>query len=329
MTFGRISLGLCLVAAVACGSNSSAAKPVSPRTTDRTSPTTTPDAEPASPSTTTVVQSASPVPSDSPPTAYVAQGARLIAVDVRTGRAQTKLADFGPRASLDWVTYDPPRRRVFLGVSSGCDPGVNGIWVVGTDGHGLRKVARSGGRASVSPDGTRLAYPVSGDGCGVQWLFVRDLATGKEQRFERPGGAAFIDGVAWIDDRYVYFSSLDIARTLDTTNLSSPLVPGESPKRGRVVEAIQGGYAAQHGCVLNAPLGCKATLSVSFTSGGPGYQYGPIANPLGWSVDATGAHALVLVDEPTGVGANTRSVVWIVDRAGGRWRLVEGQAADW
>jgi hypothetical protein len=223
-----------------------------------------------------------------------------------------------------------PRRRVFFGASSGCDPGVNGIWVVGTDGRGLRKIAREGERASVSPDGTHLAFPVSGDGCGTQFIVVHDLGSGKEQLFERPGGASFIDGVAWIDDRYVYFSSLDTgARTLDTTKPKSPLLAGETPRRGRVQDAVTDGYALQRGCTPDALPGCEATLSVTFMHGGAGYQFGAIANPIDWSVDATGTHALVILDERTGVGDYTRSVVWIVGRAGGHWRLIEGQAADW
>src|SRR5882672_2736099 len=94
MRFGRMSPLLCLLAFVGCGAAGSGAAPVS-TPAGEAAPTSTSFAAPATTSTSVAIRLVSPPVTDSPAAAYVAQGSRLVAVDVRTRRVRTTLADFG------------------------------------------------------------------------------------------------------------------------------------------------------------------------------------------------------------------------------------------
>ncbi len=271
-----------------------------------------------------------PLPSGLPSTAYVSDGSRLFAIDVASRNVRATLAHFSADAPIEWVTLDGPRHRVFFGVTSGCDPGVNGIWVVDTSGGGLRKVAAVGYRAAVSPDGTKLAFPIGIDGCGVQAIVIHDLRTGKEQRIDRPSRARFITGVGWVTDRYLVFSDLELlgVHTIDTDATGGPRVIDDGAVTpGKVVDSVIGGYALQNGCTQNVPVGCKSRLSILFAPGRRSFELAAVPDVQSWSVDATGKSALAIVD--TGAGSGHITTMVRVVTADGSWDLIPGHAADW
>jgi Tol biopolymer transport system component len=61
-----------------------------------------------------------------------------------------------------------------------CGPG--GIWVIGADGSGLRKVIPNGEKPSWSPDGSRIAYQVRGQ-MSLGPLRIADADGGNVQKF--------------------------------------------------------------------------------------------------------------------------------------------------
>jgi hypothetical protein len=105
-----------------------------------------------------------------------------------------------PRSAVGeiaWLVVDAPRTRIFFGVSSGCDPGVNGTWMIGFDGGSLRKLSESGNRPAVSADGRFLAFSEHTDGCGSRQLVVLELDSGRQFTYT---STESLGNVAWVDD---------------------------------------------------------------------------------------------------------------------------------
>jgi hypothetical protein len=98
---------------------------------------------------------------------------------------------------ISWIVVDAPRERIFFGVTSGCDPGDNGTWMIGFDGVTPRKVSDSGARPAVSPDGRFLAHSEHTDGCGSRRLVVEEIETGRGFSYDADVSLTY---AAWIDD---------------------------------------------------------------------------------------------------------------------------------
>ena len=81
----------------------------------------------------------------------------MVAIDTGDPARRRTLTTLPKDAGISWVTVDAPHARIFFGVTSGCDPGVNGMYEMPIGGGSRRKIAPDGNRAAVSPDGTKLA----------------------------------------------------------------------------------------------------------------------------------------------------------------------------
>jgi hypothetical protein len=174
--------------------SSTAPVPV-PTTSVSTSSTTTSSPPP-------VPTTALPIPqgtlSGVPTTAYAALSSGVAEISTVDGSVVQWLHRSAGGA-VSWVEADVAHARVFFGISDDC--GAN-IWVVGTDGSDAHRVA-SGHRVAVSPDGRRIAFARTEDGCGAGALVVHDLETGAEKIWRKardPEAFAEFQNVAWEPD---------------------------------------------------------------------------------------------------------------------------------
>jgi Tol biopolymer transport system component len=130
------------------------------------------------------------------------KGAVLV-VDATTGEPRDTLA---PPGSADG-THKPSRApggTIYFS-KQGVDCGYPTLFEVPLDGSREPRRLGNGGAPAVSPDGTRLAYFTPSNGCIGATLVVRNLATGKEQRWEAPESDGYfsngaITAIAWAPD---------------------------------------------------------------------------------------------------------------------------------
>lgn len=113
-----------------------------------------------------------------------------------------------PVGEISWVVVDAPRERIFFGVSSGCDPGDNGTWVIGFDGATPRQLNHEGSRVAVSPDGRFIAQTVHTDGCGSRQLRVQEIASDAMFTYT---AAESLGTVAWAEDDSALLVGVDDA----------------------------------------------------------------------------------------------------------------------
>lgn len=145
-----------------------------------------------------------PMPLPAPPCDTTEQVSPLVLVPPGTNEAI--LLPRSAIGQIDWIVVDAPRERIFFGVTSGCDPGVNGTWMIGFDGVTPRKLSESGSRPAVSPDGRFIAYSEHTDGCGSRRLVVQEIESGRRFTYE---AAVLLWSVAWVDDGAGLLVSLD------------------------------------------------------------------------------------------------------------------------
>lgn len=168
----------------------------SPTVTEPTTPTTAtsvPDEV-----TTTVVP-----PAGTAPARWVGRSVdgRLVAVDTVSGREETLATFDDPRVP----SSEPAAAGSFLGMAdlspdgttvyyeTCCEPAVGQVFRVPATG-GDPELVTSGTDPAVSPDGTKLAV------VELQWLKVRDLATGAETRYEAAELPTMLSHPAWSPD---------------------------------------------------------------------------------------------------------------------------------
>ena len=147
------------------------------------------------------------------------------------GQSQPLVIDTGGTAT-DLLAFRPGDREVtFLGSNGG----VNGLYVVGVDGRGLRTIVpRDVESAVLSPDGTKIAYTLWDGSVGT--VHVADVATGRDTipAFDPPSGGGVIDEISsWSPDG----SRLMFGRFHGNASRHLAVAPSSG---GRVVEVGSG-----------------------------------------------------------------------------------------
>lgn len=186
----------------------------------------------------------------SPPERVVAVTSKgaLLVVDAANGETLDLLA---PPGSADPNQKPSVARRgttVYFS-KQGVDCGYPTLFEVPLDGSGGLRRLGNGGAPAVSPDGTRLAYSTPSNGCVGATLVVRELASGKEQRWEAPESDGYfsngaITAIDWAPDGRrlafqfewegsgVYLLDTQLPGRLDTAR---PLEPGQQPDNTSLV----------------------------------------------------------------------------------------------
>jgi hypothetical protein len=302
--------------------DSSPAARVTTRSTVHSAPTTA--------GTQATVPANQPVQTGAMPRdAVVAIGPALVVIDTNDPSKRRTLITFTGDAHIDWVTVDRPHGRVFFGVTSGCDPGIDGMYAMPLNGGLLRKISTYGYRAAVSPDGTKIAYSVHTDGCGSRDVVVQDVASGHRERFS--GGRSLHVG-AWASDGQSLFFNTEGTPTIYRFRPFDPgarLDDAERWDTGIVSDAGGGRVAILDWCPPDpAPGVCNVGVRTrSEDATGPTYSFGEVTSVEGLSIDATGMWPLLVIDRLT-TGTNAEPIVRLF--ADGKWRdLVQGNAADW
>jgi len=131
------------------------------------------------------------------------QGKPALQVFDAKGTTQPRLIDIGGMTAL-YLAFRPGDREITFRGSLGA---TDGLYAVGIDGAGLRTIVPpgTGDYASLSPDGTKIAYQVwngarSGTGGTVH---VADVSTGADTTpafLPAPGGAVIDDAPVWSPD---------------------------------------------------------------------------------------------------------------------------------
>jgi hypothetical protein len=279
--------------------------------------------------TETTVAGEKPVQSGAmPKDAVVAIGPALVVIDTHEPSKRRTVTSFGGDASIDWVTVDRPHGRVFFGVTSGCDPGIDGMYVMPLSGGPRRKISPYGYRAAVSPDGTKIAYSVHTDGCGSRDVVVQDVASGQRQRFS--GGRSVHVG-AWASDGQSLFFNTEGTPVVYRFRPFEPgarLDDSERWDTGIVADSGGGRIALLDWCSGTSFGGCTVGVRTrSEDPTGPTYSFGHVNSVEGLSIDSSGMWPLLVIDRPT-TGTNSEQIVRLF--ADGKWRdLVKGNAADW
>jgi Tol biopolymer transport system component/predicted Ser/Thr protein kinase len=116
-----------------------------------------------------------------------------------------------------------------------------------------------GGAASISPDGTHLAY-VASDSLGRKLISVRDLRSGTVRRLDGTMGAIF---PFWSpDSRFIGFASYEKLRTIDA-NGGNPVTVCDAPN-------YRGGSWSPNGTIIFCPIsGQSGLVSVPAQGGTP------------------------------------------------------------
>lgn len=302
---------------------------VSPSST--TTPGSSNRSTPSSTATTTTSTSAprpmiEPIQTGAMPTeAFVAVGPSLVAIDTHDPTQRRTLTTFPSHSSIDWITADLPHGRVFFGVTSGCDPGVNGMYEIPAADGTRRKIAPGGNRAAVSPDGTKIAYSVHTDGCGSTELVIQDVASGSRKTFS---GRRSIDAAGWSADGqavflWAYDGSAPAVFRFRPFAAGAQLDKSERWDTGIAADAGGGRIAILDWCTSDTPDACVPGVRTrSETASGPDFSFGPVASAGTLSIDSSGQWPLVVKDNPPG------QVVSYF--AHGKWHeLARGNAADW
>jgi hypothetical protein len=260
-----------------------------------------------------------------PTEAFIAVGSSLVAIDTHDPAQRRTLTTFPKDASIDWITADPTHGRLFFGVTSGCDPGVNGMYEMPVAGGSRRKIALAGNRASVSPDGTKIAYSVHTDGCGSRDLWVQDVANGTRQTFT---GTRSIDVGGWSADGQSLFIDAYDDSGAQAVFRFRPFVAGaqlDSSERwdsGIAADAGSGRVAIMDWCSGQTPECVVGMRTRSDGTAEPDYSFGRVSAPGQMSIDTTGQWPLIVKDNPPG-----QVVSFFAD---GKWQeLAPGNAADW
>ena len=287
----------------------------------------------ATSSSTTTTSTSTPRPiiepiqtSAMPSEAFVAVGPALVAIDTHDPTQRRTLTTFPADSSIDWITADVPHGRVFFGVTSGCDPGINGMYEMPAAGGTQRKIAPDGNRAAVSPDGTKIAYSLHTDGCGSTDLVIQDVASGSRKTFS---GNRSIDVGGWsADGQSVFLWAYD--GSAPTVFRFRPFADGAQLDKsqrwdtGIAADAGGGRIAILHWCTSDIPDGCVPGVRTrSETASGPDFSFGAVTSAETLSIDSSGQWPLVVKDNPSGQVVSFYAGL-------GTWQvLAPGNAADW
>jgi hypothetical protein len=261
-----------------------------------------------------------------PAEAFVAVGPALVAIDTHDAARRRTLTTFPSEAGINWVTADVPRGHVYFGVTSGCDPGVNGMYEMPTAGGLRRKIAPVANRVAISPDGAKLAYSVPTDGCGSQDLVVQDVASGQRQTFS---GHRSIDVGGWSADGQSLFLDAYAGATPAVFRFrpfaaNAQLDRSERWDTGVARDAGGGRVAILDWCSSDAPSGACVVGVRTRADGTAGrdYSFGRSVNIADLSIDTSGQW-------PLAIGGNPPHEV-VSFFANGKWHeLAPGNAADW
>ncbi|HTK17597.1 MAG TPA: hypothetical protein VL769_14480 [Acidimicrobiia bacterium] len=266
-----------------------------------------------------------PIQTSAMPTeAFVAVGSSLVAIDTHDPTNRRTLTTFPGDAGIGWITLDLTHSRVFFGVTSGCDPGVNGTYEIPLTGGSRRKIAPIGGRAAVSPDGTKIAYSVQTDGCGSRDLVVQDIASGNRRTFT---GTRSIEVGGWSSDGQSLFLDAYDASTPSIYRFrpfvaNAQLDAGARWDSGIAADAGGGRVAIMDWCTGQTPECVVGLRSRSDGANQPDYSFGRVNAPGQMSIDTTGQWPLIVTDNPPG-----QVVSFYADS---KWQeLAPGNAADW
>jgi hypothetical protein len=304
---------------------------VAPSSTTRADSSTS--SVPSSTTTTTTTTSTTqparatvaPIQTSAMPTeAFVAVGSSLVAIDTHDPTKRRTLTAFPGDAGIGWITLDLTHSRVFFGVTSGCDPGVNGTYEMPVTGGSRRKIAPLGGRAAVSPDGTKIAFSVQTDGCGSRDLVVQDVTGGNRRTFT---GTRSIDVGGWSSDGQslfldAYAASGPAIFRFQPFVAGSQLDDSERWDSGVAADVGDGRVAIMDWCTGQTPECVVGLRSRSDGADQPDYSFGRANAPGQMSIDTTGQWPLIVTDNPPG-----QRVSFFAD---GRWQeLAPGNAADW
>jgi hypothetical protein len=261
-----------------------------------------------------------------PEDVIVAVGPTIVAIATGDPAIRHMLTTLPPDASVDWITVDRPHGRVFFGVTSGCDPGINGMYLMPLAGGARRKIAPGGFRAAVSPDGSRIAYSVHTDGCGSRDVAVQDVKTGRVLTYS---GTRSIGVGGWsADGRSLFVSTENGTPTVYRFRLGGDTNLDHSDRWDHGIANDSGGgrVAILDWCLPNA-LQCVIGIRTHSELGGPDYSYGQMEDVASLSIDASGQWPLLVADR-TVAGSAAREVVLMF--AAGTWQeLALGNAADW
>jgi hypothetical protein len=268
-----------------------------------------------------------------PQQAFVAVGPALVAIDSNEPSKRRTVTSFGGDAHIDWVTVDRPHGRVFFGVTSGCDPGIDGMYAMPLSGGPRRKIAPYGYRAAVSPDGTKIAFSVHTDGCGSRDLVVQDMASGQRKHFS---GQRSIHVGAWASDgRSLFFNTESGTPTVYRFRVFARGATLDNSERWDtgIVSDSGGGRIALLDWCAPSPASGVCTVGVrtrSEESTGSTYSFGRMTNVETLSVDSSGMWPLLVVDLPNTGNTSVQTVPTVMLFADGKWReLAQGNAADW
>jgi hypothetical protein len=152
------------------------------------------------PTTTTT-----PPPAARPATAVaVTPKGALVVVDTTTGRTVRTLAREPQARSPHKPALSPDGSTAYF-TRQGVDCGYSTLYRVPVDGSAPPTRLGNGSVPAVSHDGTKLAFATPSNGCVGAILVVRDLGTGREQRWPAPENDGYysngaITAIAWAPD---------------------------------------------------------------------------------------------------------------------------------
>ena len=259
-----------------------------------------------------------------PGKAFVAVGPSLVAIDTHNPTKRQTLTTFPTDAGINWVTVDLLHDRVFFGVTSGCDPGINGTYEIPASGGSRRKISPRGDRVAINPDGTKIAYSVQTDGCGSRDVVIQDLASGVRQTFS---GNRSISVGGWSSDGqslflWAYDGSSPAVFRFRPFVAGAQLDKSERWDNGIAADTGGGRIAIMDWCSGNTPTCVVGVRTRGEIGTGPDYNFGRDTHASALSIDSSGQWPLMVSGNPPGEAVSFF--------AAGQWHeLATGNAADW
>jgi hypothetical protein len=264
-----------------------------------------------------------------PGTAYAIGSGGITEVSTVDGRAIRKIADLPAGQEPGWIEADRAHGRIFFGTNS-CD-GPSWIWVVSIAGGSPSRIT-DGYSVSVSPDGTRIAFPRLLDGCAAAAIVVRDIQRGTETIWDGTSTISEVGSVAWAPDghRLAYESLPDHHIYILDTRDPHAALGGKPILVGRLGDAaIANGkwtVALISPCPPEVGDGCPAHATIVDADTGAVLRgYPEVANLIAVDLNDAGT-ALLLQQHQTSEPLGT-----LAARFGERTvtKIVSGLILDW
>lgn len=268
-----------------CGGDDATTVPERPATTAADRPDTGEDPAATTPATT-------------PPASVIAVlDDRIVELSSDDGAVLKTLLELaGASATTTWLEVDRAHGRIFFGQTQECGDQILMMPLAG----GEPVVVAPGEHVSVSPDGSKLAFPRVEDGCAAGALVVRDLVTGTERTW-RASRAEVISAEWAPDGRQLAYSIFDgTGGTIHVLDTKPPDEDLDAPvlRSGRLNDATLVGshwvLAALERCDISVDPNCGPTLrTVDGFTGRVLHTFPGVPRLTGVDLDASGTLPLL------------------------------------